>query len=829
MKLQLHFFLRPISLCIITISYLFLFHKISLAEHPSLLFSSSQITEIQARIAKDGPVKQAFNAMRVLQNKEEDWPRSLAENSFFYAITGDVTAKNNAITILSERTSGEKRFSFPDIDDNGKYTDGTGDIRYGHSMPCNSIAFAYDLLYPALGSELKNNTKAVMEEWAGNLNTFFEKNYWEAVEGNFYTGLGACVGNIGLALKGESSSADKWINKSKDGLVNYYFNTAYNPGGDYTAGSTYQVYGAGPQFIFAAAYERIYGKDILSDRYVMNIWDFLTYAYMSNNKYSYYGDNSRMTMLLGEYFYILKKHEQKGNSKIQAWLWLWNKVRGTGIAQNDWRLFKDFDYIGIVLWYPQDVTPKNPNEIPEYAKKQSNQFVSTSTKTNVNPGGMAVIRNGWAEQQNITLWLVNRYRWQTHEHYDPNHIILSAYGEELLSNHNAHTYNEDLRGQLSQQNSIMIDKQLGDVPIRYKTYKTGMGSSLGKFYDFFTHDTGDLLLSDSRYPHSDYTTQSTLYDPNIGTLFWATSEEKVNPIVQADRVILFPKQFSLDPYIIMYDRFNKDNNNHSYTWQSYIVPGHTAINGEGTSANPITFQKGNVNMQMFFIAPNPLIKNVVPASGNRQDDLLEITQIGVKEGRFLTILHPSGNNSSAFTVTVLNQENPTVVQIKSGMNENIIITNTTESTQTFGVYASDARLIVLDKKDGVINKYMVYRGKNLTVSGNSLLQSDQPVSLVASWEDATVKGAGIALSDSQTILSSPNGSTKTISLKTLYSQFEETGQGGESGRSFKMINYYYLVLKMYKVNIPDFVKVDYNNDGKVDEDDRQIFIQSYNY
>ena len=119
---------------------------------------------------------------------------------------------------------------------------------------------------------------------------------------------------------------------------------------------------------------------------------------------------------------------------------------------------------------------------------------------------------------------------------------------------------------------------------------------------------------------------------------------------------------------------------------------------------------------------------------------------------------------------------------------------------------------------------MVYRGKNVIVSGSPLVQSDQPVSLVASWDGSIVKGAGMATADSQTIISSFDGSKKTISLKTLYSQFEETGQGG--GR-IEMINYYYLLMKMNNMSIPETVKVDYNNDGKVDSGDRQIFIQRY--
>lgn len=822
MKIKSHYLHAYIVIC--SVCYLcFLGQNCFAAEHPSLIFSSSQKAEIQSRIAKGGPVQQAFNTMKTLRTEDEKWERSLAENSFYYAITGDETAKNNALTILSMRTSGDKRFSFPELDDSGNFKSGEGRLDYGQSMGCNSIAFGYDMMYSVMGNELKNKTKTVLVEWATQLDAFFTKKGWGIVGGNFYSGLGGCVGNIGLTLEGEEPKSSLWVQKAKENLATFYFQGEFNPGGDYEAGSTYEVYGAGPQFIFASAMERLRNEDMVTGKNVMQMWDYFTYAWMANGKYSYYGDNSGMSILIGEYLYILDKHKKKGSNKIPAWLWTWNKIRGTGIAQNDWKLFKDFDYIGMVLWYPQGVEAKSPNEISDYPK--SSLLLSETSKTNVNQGGMASFRNEWGEQNGVTLWLVNRYRWQGHEHYDPNHFILSAYGEELISNKNEHTYDEDVRGQLSQQNSIMIDKQISDIPV-YKKYKTGMGSSLGKFYDFVAHPLGDLLLSDSKYPHADFSTQPRLQVSGVGATFWATSEEKVDPIIEADRVILFPKQFSLEPYFIMYDRFNKDNNNHTYTWQGHIVPGHTPINGDGTPASPISFQKGNVNLQMFFISPNSISKNIIPASGNRKDDLLEMTQTGVKEGNYLTILHPSKNSSSAFTVTVLNQQNPTVVQIKSGANENIIIVNTTKSSQTFQTFTSDAEIAVLDKKDGVINRYMVYRGKNITVSGSPLLQSNQPVSLVASWDGTAVKGAGMAMADSQTNLLSFEGAVKTITLKSVYSPFEETGQGGGGG-SVELIDYYYLLMKMNKMSIPETVKVDYNNDGKTDEIDRQIFIRKF--
>ena len=276
----------------------------------------------------------------------------------------------------------------------------------------------------------------------------------------------------------------------------------------------------------------------------------------------------------------------------------------------------------------------------------------------------------------------------------------------------------------------------------------------------------------------------------------------------------------------MYDRFNKDNNNHTYTWQSYIVPGHTSIDGDGTSASPISFQKGNVQMRMFFISPNTMTKKIIPASGKRNDDLLEMTQTGVKEGRFFTILYPSKSSSSAPSVTILNAENPTVAELKSGQNTNIIVINTTGTDQTYESITSDAQTVIFEKKDGLVNKYLVYKGKKVVYAGNVLVQSEKPVSIVASWNGSSVKGAGVSTEDVKVTLSSSDGATKDIQLKTVYSQFEGTGTEGDV-RTYNIMDYYYLLIKMNNGSIPGTVSVDFNKDGRTDENDRQLFIRKY--
>ncbi len=793
------------------------------ADHPSLLFSSSQRSAIQSRISAGGPVEQAFNAMKVLRTDEEHWPKSLAQNSFNYAVSGDSTAKNNALTIIDMYTSGEKRFSFPTATDSPRFD-------YGYSTPCNSLAMAYDLLYPALSDAQKNNLKSLLIEWGRGISGFFDGRSWTMAQHNFYTGLVACAGNIGLVLDGEHSESGQWVTKAENGLKTSYFDEAYNPGGDYYDGHVYQVYGAGPQFIFAGALERLKGRDIVSGKRVMAIWDYFTYAYLSQGKFPHVGDNSGLSILIGEYFYILQK--QMNSPKVPGWLWVWNKIRGTGIAQNDWSLFKEYDYISMVLWYPQGVVPKNPNELADFT--ESKILTSYTNKTQVYPGGMAAIRNGWDERENITFWLVNRYRHQSHQHYDPNTILLSAYGEALLTNENSRSYERNLRGQLSQSNGVMIDKHLHDIPERLSHYVTGAGSSLGKFYDFFTHPLGDLLVSDSKYPHADFSMQPRMKHPTKGhTEYTNASEERVDPISKAERTVLFPKQLGMPPYIVVFDRFKKDGQTRNYSWQSYLVPGHSPLSGSGTAENPFTFTKGNAKLSLFFITPSATTHRVIPAEpgAGRGDDLLEVTQAGVAQGQFLTILYPSKTSSQQeFSVSVINNTNPVVVEVVSGQQKHILLANDSAGEVTHTSITTDAQLVILnDSEASTGSAFMVYGGKKLVKNGYTLLQSQKPVSLIARWENERVNGAGVSFTGAtEAHIASSIGNRATVTLDLVYKTFDEQGQGG-GGINLRLIDYFYYVVKQMGLPLPSDISVDFNRDQTVNNDDRLFFLRFFRW
>jgi len=696
--------------------------------HPHLLFNQSDVSNIQVRVNRGGMVQSVFNSMSYVPlYKENTWSKELVDNSFHFAVTGNSTSKQNANNLFYKYASA----SSPD---RYAYHLDELDKNYVIGMDCTSLAIAYDLLYQSLDSTLRNDGKQLLINWGSGLYDHYKNNAWMSGE-NFHTGSIACIGVIGMTLKNEidDSISNTWVNFAKNGLTQYYYNGHYNSSGDYQEGPLYQYYGSGASVIFAIAYRRHFGQDIILSTNAAKTWDFYVHSLMPDKMFPRYGDNSRDMVLNGENFYFLT--ERISDPRIPAFLWVWQQVRGIEGAQTDYSyLWKAYDRLGVVLYYPQNIMPQPPDVIPEF--KTANLFPSNTGGYQGTPtdpltiGGMAVLRTGWTDNNNITLWLVNRWIFQGHQYYDPNHFMMYAYGQRLLTHENYYqSYNDYMRGQLSWHNTILIDKDGYPSDVPSGAYSTGLTSSLGMVKDTFSNQLADLVLSDSKYPHRYFNTQSfTDTEP-----YSYASLSKVTPIIEADRSVVLVKQ-SLDlPYTVMMDEFQKDSKNRSYTWQSFFPAASVAsAAGEGTVNSPFIFTNNGVGLMMTFITPNAFTKTILPKHVNRQDQALQITQSNVLKGDFLTILFPYKNTKPSVLINKLNATNPIVVSVKLNNKENIILANNNGGTVTYGSITTDAKLAIVGETDNIISSYIILSGKSLTVDGTNLFNSPN----IKSWADS---------------------------------------------------------------------------------------------
>ena len=614
--------------------------RVSAAIHPNLVVNQSDIPQIQARIQASAAAADAFNRMKSQSwyagaptwAQEEGWSRQLAELSFTAFADSDPALLNRAKTIFLLHTEGSQRYNFSIFSENPR--------KYMYGQSCSALALGYDLLYPQLSEQERQSARTLLSDWGNGLYAFYS-NYSGATGGNFHTSSVACLGLIGLTLEGEVSEATQWQQLAQREFRDAYVNRAFNFGGDYTEGYVYQQYGMASAVIYLDALRRTKNVDLVAQSNISNFWNFYLSAYGTNNSFPKYGDNTDGPFIAGTDLYFLSRAKQQGLRG--EYLWLWYRLRGSLAAQNLMpNLFKEFDHLGMVLYFPTDVISKVPTSraIPPSQVLQSVTVGTVQGETD-KPGGMVVLRSDWNTSQfSTSLWLNNRWRWQNHQHYDPNSFTLEGYGETLISNFNNKPYEDPLRGKWSQQNTIRIDPTQvnSDAPI--SAYAVGLAASLGTFERFFRSDFADVVVSDSRYSHANLHRFGL---PN-GNFSLATPSN-ITPIEKALRTVLLVRNLLPMPFFLFYDDFKKAGAS-EYWWQAYMPNSAGQIAGTGTLAQPYTYSVGSAIMRMSFLnIPQAQIVRG-PQETNRDDRPLQL-KIQQPELKLLTLLFPGRASDTA--------------------------------------------------------------------------------------------------------------------------------------------------------------------------------------
>lgn len=569
--------------------------QVSAAEHPLLVVTAANkpalLAKQQALPAVADAVQrmssQSWYAGGAAWAQEEAWSRQLVELSFVGFLTSDATKTSQAKSILLDRSAGPNRYGFDVFDDDAR--------KYGYGQPCAALAVGYDLLQPSLSSQENAQVQGLLAEWGSGLYEFYQNNAGSAAH-NFHTSSVACMGLIGLVLEDSTTSASTWQSWAAQEFRSSFVNTAYNPGGDYTEGYVYQQYGLPVAVLFLDALQKNKGVDLVANANLSQLWNFYLAAYGSDGLFPRYGNNTEAPFIVGTDLYLLQKATNQ--QRIPEYLWLWQQLRGTGAAQNRpaadlTYLFRDFDHLAMVLYYP-NATPQAPTRSTIWPSQLlTSKTTGTTQGLSDVPGGMAVLRSEWpTNSQSTALWLNNRWRWQNHQHYDPNAFTLEGYGETLISNLNNRAYSDPLKGKWSQQNTVRIDPDRygGDAPISNST--VGSAAALGTFPHFFTSQQADVLVSDSRYSHANL----HLHGLPDGRFSLATPDN-IAPIAQAERTVVLVRDMLPKPFFLTFDDFRKDGAS-EYLWQVYIPNRASNLTGVGSMNQPFRYSVDQAKLSL---------------------------------------------------------------------------------------------------------------------------------------------------------------------------------------------------------------------------------------
>ncbi len=592
------------------------------ASHPYLLLNATEISQLKTKLQQE-PFTSAFSHL----TDAADWQNALLGASLKFLLTGNNAYYQQAISWLNNALVD------PELDPETT-TANTWD--YGGWV--RTYALVYDWLYP----KLETSNPVVLDSLQQELQRWIEK-LVSATPGGLYlvsgngvpartNGTITAYGGLGLAilaLENEVSFDSQWLTKVKQRVKNDAFSLA-GPAGNYQEGFHYQAFGLPKALTFAAAYQELKGEDLISGTSLEKLINWFLYSQTSAAKLLTYADpsgNRRTALLAGEYVYLIKKNQDEVGK------WFWHQAHSAG-WQNKPPFYDEFYYPAILLWYPQNLASAPPEQ-----KNYPQSFFfkeSLSSELGNQQAGLVVLRNGFGSEA-LVFSLINRFTYQTHQHYDPLSFTLAAYGEELIVDLMPHSYQQADRGANHEHNLVAIDLPDWEA-INAGDSATGLpfygrhASQLGFMEKFFTDPAFDFAKADGRYPYADISKNK------FGAI---TSEyaqiplEEITPIQKALRSIMFVKD-PVHPYLIINDDLQKDNDFHDYSW--LLHTSFTNISGQGRINNPLTINTGQQSLMIYFFSPQAFSSRVVNYLNHHQ--VIEIEKTQSVNAYFSALLYP---------------------------------------------------------------------------------------------------------------------------------------------------------------------------------------------
>ena len=605
------------------------------ASHPYLLFNETEISALKNKLGRE-----PFNSAFVHLTDSADWQNMLLGASLKFLLTDNQVYFQQAVNLLNSALAN------PELD---PVTTSWDIWDYGGWV--RTYALTYDWLY----QELEQNNPAILSQFQQELKLWIDKLSASSPGGLYlisgngvpartngaitaYGGLGLAV----LALENEVSLDSQLLMKIKQQIKINAFSLA-GPEGNYQEGFHYQAFGLPKAIAFAAAYHRNKGEDIISGASLEKIINWFLYSRIAGNQLLSYADpgqTKNLAALQGEYLYLINKNQDSVAK------WLWHQAHSNGVG-NKPPFYRELYYPAILFWYPEAlaITPPWQENYPQ-------SFFFTDyllPETGGKQAGLVALRNGF-ENNSLVLSFMNRFSYQSHQHYDPLSFTLTAYGENLAVDLMPHTYQQADRGADHEHNLVVID--LADwQTINAASQATGMAfygrhsAQLGFIAKFFTDPVFDFTKGDGRYPYADISKNKF---GEITSQYIQVQLEEITPIRKALRSIMFIKD-SEHPYFIINDDLQKDNALHDYSWLFHT--GFNNISGQGSVNNPLAVNTGQQSLMIYFFSPRNFSSRVINYLNHHQ--VIEVEKTNVLNPYFSALLYPKKTGQ---TTPVVSQE-----------------------------------------------------------------------------------------------------------------------------------------------------------------------------
>ena len=448
----------------------------------------------------------------------------------------------------------------------------------GFAKPMMAISLTYDWGYQYFTPEQRKKMRLFLLNIAKGTYSFYNGNTAFQAQGHALSGWVAnwsalsisTLGNSSLAIMGETSAPVKlWLDYASFRAAQYgLFATGMD--GCFHEMPGYLAYGAGPVVMFMEALHTAGGDDLIMATNFSKFPDFLPYLIYPNSRkimpLKYSGPIN--TLHAGD-SYIMTLLRQK--IKTRQMEWDWQHLYANTTWAESWNLFP-------IIWFkPEKEKLASPSlPLAKWFKSE----------------GMVAFRSDWTKDALAGIFMAYPAKMMAHDQCDRGQFTLYGHqGRWIVDNGGRQLPQHAWR---NAHNLITVDNKVPKQKARlmhnyhHDAFMTGFCNA----DNIMTAAEADL-------------TQSYRFTYTWGHQKRANVNKYEDPFKNANRKILFMREKTAPPYLLVYDSIQEDEKEHTYTLNL-----HTASENEvNVNNNHVEFHQYPINFNQLSYLSRPVNKD----------------------------------------------------------------------------------------------------------------------------------------------------------------------------------------------------------------------------
>ncbi|MEA2013188.1 MAG: LamG-like jellyroll fold domain-containing protein, partial [Verrucomicrobiota bacterium] len=452
-------------------------------------------------------------------------------------LTGDEKYAKRAIKLVMDYT--EKK-GYYDVF-NSLYASGEGMTRQ-----LMVVVWTYDWAYKYFTLEQRQKVRLFLLNIAKGTYTFYNGEVQFNAQraalstwGTNWTAMSiAALGNSSLAIMGETKGLTKlWLDYASFRAAQYGLFTIGKEGCFYEM-ANYFAYGAGPILPFMEALYTAGGDDLFMETNFSkypNTLPYFMYPY-SRKVMSLKFSSSTLTGLHGSNSYVMAILRQRLHNKQVEWCW--QHLHENQPWADKWNLFS-------IIWFkPEEKKVLSPDlPLAQWFKTE----------------GVVAFRSDWTRNAIAGVFMAYPAKMGVHDQSDRGQFTLYGYqGRWIIDNGGRSKLKFSLR---NAHNLITVDNK---IPYQKARLQTNFHHD-AFITDFCTEDSiMTAAIADL--------TQSYKFTYTWGHEKRCNSGGYEDPFKNANRKLLYMREKTAPPYLLVYDCIQKDDKKHNYTLNLHTAP-----------------------------------------------------------------------------------------------------------------------------------------------------------------------------------------------------------------------------------------------------------------